>query len=108
MLLKALRTKWFYPQTSCRNRRTYRKGKDPLNEFYGDNLVWLHLKTTGLNEKEDLILEVASCITTRELFIVAETGNIYVKHNENTIENLSNEQKIQIEKVRIKQIIFNK
>ena len=64
--------------------RLYRKGRDPLNEFYGDNLIFVHTRTSGLNEQKDLLLEIACAITTKDLQLLSE---VYSKSaNPNLIE----------------------
>ncbi len=54
--------------------RCYKKGKDPLHEFYADNLMFIHTRTSGFNEKKDLFLEVACAITTKEIGLIAEVN----------------------------------
>ncbi|GIX30023.1 MAG: oligoribonuclease [Porticoccaceae bacterium] len=42
------------------------KGKDPLN------LVWIDLEMTGLDPERDLILEIATVVTDKDLNVLAE------------------------------------
>ncbi len=56
--------------------RQYRKGRDPLHEFYNDNLIWVNLETTGYNADKDVILEMACVVTTKELNTISEVKRI--------------------------------
>jgi oligoribonuclease len=49
-----------------------------------DNLVWLDMEMTGLNPDHDLILEIATIVTTGDLEILAE-GPVFAIYQENSV-----------------------
>jgi hypothetical protein len=65
-------TKFYTSVLPTTQKRCFRKGKDPLEEFYGKNLVFVHARTSGLDEKRDLLLEIACAITTKDLDTLSE------------------------------------
>ena len=44
------------------------------------NLVWMDLEMTGLDPKEDTILEIATIITDRELNVIAQGPELAIHH----------------------------
>ena len=44
-----------------------------------DNLIWIDLEMTGLIPEEDVIIEIATIVTDKELNILAEGPNLAVK-----------------------------
>ncbi len=51
-------------------------------------LVWLDLETTGLDESECSILEIAMVVTTSELAVVADSGSVVVRQSEGVLANM--------------------
>ena len=47
-----------------------------------DNLVWMDLEMTGLDPKENKIIEVATVITDRNLQIIAESEVFAIHRSE--------------------------
>jgi oligoribonuclease len=54
----------------------------PLN---AENLIWLDLEMTGLNPDTDLILEIATLVTDKQLNILAEGPVLAVHQNDATL-----------------------
>ena len=49
-----------------------------------DNLIWIDLEMTGLNPDADLIIEIATVVTDKELRVVAE-GPVQAIHQSDDI-----------------------
>ncbi len=49
------------------------------------NLVWIDLEMTGLNIAQDVILEIATIITDRDLNIMAEGPSYVIHHSDQTL-----------------------
>jgi len=78
---------------NCIPQRAYRRGKDPLHEFYNDNLIWVNLETTGYNADKDLILEMACVVTTKELNTISEGPDLFIHHPDEVLSKLLPEDK---------------
>ena len=54
-------------------------------------LVWIDLEMTGLDPERDVIVEIATLITSDELEIVAEGPDLVIHHPDETLSimNLS-------------------
>ncbi|MEW6993519.1 oligoribonuclease [Colwelliaceae bacterium MEBiC 14330] len=53
------------------------------------NLIWLDLEMTGLDPKEDVILEIAIIITDSELNILAQGPVFAIKQTDDVLDNMS-------------------
>ncbi len=53
-----------------------------------DNLVWIDLEMTGLDPEHDVILEIASIITDKELTIVGQGPSLVIHHSEQTLSRM--------------------
>lgn len=53
-----------------------------------DKLIWIDLETTGLKPETDVILEIATIITDKNLEIIAEGPNLVVHQNEESLKNI--------------------
>ena len=51
-----------------------------------DNLVWIDLEMTGLDPKEDVILEIATIVTGPELNIISEGPNLVIHQPDELLE----------------------
>ncbi|MDQ6963130.1 MAG: oligoribonuclease [Mariprofundaceae bacterium] len=49
------------------------------------NLVWMDLEMTGLDPKEDTILEIATIITDKELNIIAQGPELAIHHEKKVL-----------------------
>ncbi len=56
---------------------------------HDDYLVWMDLEMTGLDPKEDTILEIATVITDGELNIIAEGPNIVVHQPNEVLDGMN-------------------
>lgn len=56
---------------------------------HADNLIWLDLEMTGLEPKEDKILEIASIITDAQLNIIAEGPVLAIAQPESVMKNMN-------------------
>ena len=54
-----------------------------------NNLVWIDLEMTGLNPKEDTILEISMIITNSNLEIIGEDNTYYIQHNQKDFDNMN-------------------
>jgi oligoribonuclease len=52
------------------------------------NLIWLDLEMTGLNPRDDLILEVGTIVTDSELNILAEGPVITIHQSDEVLDNM--------------------
>ena len=52
------------------------------------NLVWIDLEMTGLNPKEERIIEIATIITDSNLTIVAEGPNLVINQPKELVNNM--------------------
>lgn len=52
-------------------------------------LIWIDLEMTGLNPKEDTILEIATIITDEQLNIIAKGPHIIINHPNKVLENMN-------------------
>ncbi|NMP30514.1 oligoribonuclease [Thalassotalea sp. M1531] len=53
------------------------------------NLVWLDLEMTGLEPKDDVILEIATIVTDSQLNILAEGPVFAIHHSDEVLDNMS-------------------
>ena len=53
------------------------------------NLVWMDLEMTGLDPKNDTIIEMATLITDKDLNIIAEGPEIVIHHNQEQLDNMN-------------------
>ena len=53
------------------------------------NLIWLDLEMTGLEPEVDVILEIATIVTDRQLNILAEGPVFAIHQNDDVLDNMS-------------------
>jgi len=53
-----------------------------------NNLVWIDLEMTGLNPEKNVILEIASIITDKDLNIIAKGPVFIIHHSDNTLKQM--------------------
>lgn len=53
------------------------------------NLVWMDLEMTGLDHKNDTILEMATLITDKDLNIIAEGPELVIHHSQEQLDNMN-------------------
>ena len=51
-------------------------------------LFWIDLEMTGLDPQKDMILEIASLMTTKDLEVVAEGPDLVIHHGLSTLEGM--------------------
>lgn len=54
-----------------------------------DNLIWIDMEMTGLEPDTDLVLEIATIVTDKELNLVAEGPVIAVHQPDDVLDNMS-------------------
>lgn len=57
--------------------------------FSEENLIWLDLEMTGLDTEKDLILEIATIVTNRNLQIIAEGPVFAIHQSDEVLNNMS-------------------
>ena len=55
---------------------------------YKSNLVWIDLEMTGLDLSKDVILEIATVVTTNDLELIAQGPNFVIHHPEETLAHM--------------------
>lgn len=53
------------------------------------NLIWVDLEMTGLDPRQEVILEIATLVTDSELNILAEGPNLIIHQNDETLANMN-------------------
>jgi oligoribonuclease len=53
-----------------------------------DHLIWIDLEMTGLSPEQDVIIEIATLVTDRELETVAEGPVIAIHHHESVLARM--------------------
>lgn len=53
-----------------------------------ENLVWIDLEMTGLDPETDVILEIATIVTDKNLNILAEGPVLAIKQSDETLDNM--------------------
>ncbi len=53
-----------------------------------DNLIWLDLEMTGLEPDRDVIIEVASLVTSPSLEVLAEGPSVAIHQSDETLEHM--------------------
>ncbi len=53
-----------------------------------DNLIWIDLEMTGLDTREDSILEIATAITDKYLNLLAEGPEFAIRHSVTTLQGM--------------------
>jgi len=53
-----------------------------------DNLVWIDLEMTGLDTREDSILEIATAVTDKHLNLLAEGPELAIRHSLATLQSM--------------------
>ena len=56
---------------------------------HDDYLVWMDLEMTGLDPKEDTILEIATVITDGNLKVIAEGPNIVIHQSDEILDHMN-------------------
>ena len=76
-----------------------------MDMLQDDNLVWMDLEMTGLDVREDTILEIAVIITDSNLHIIAEGPVIAIHHDHQVIKNMNDWcQKVHYENGLVKRV----
>lgn len=60
-----------------------------------DLLVWIDLEMTGLSPEEDVVIEIATLLTDRDLEIVAEGPAIAIHHPDAVLERMDEWNRLQ-------------
>ena len=55
-------------------------------EINSDNLIWIDLEMTGLIPEEDVIIEIATIITDKELNVLAEGPNLAIHQSDEILD----------------------
>lgn len=55
---------------------------------YKSNLVWIDLEMTGLDPSKDVILEIATVVTTNNLELIAQGPNLVIHHPEEVLSQM--------------------
>jgi len=53
-----------------------------------DHLIWIDLEMTGLSPEQDVIIEIATLVTDRELDVVAEGPVIAIHHDDGVLARM--------------------
>ncbi|TET05923.1 oligoribonuclease [Candidatus Dependentiae bacterium] len=54
-----------------------------------DNLVWIDLEMTGLSLEKDVILEIASIVTDKDLNVLAHGPSLSIHHSDVVLEEMN-------------------
>lgn len=54
-----------------------------------DNLIWIDLEMTGLDPASDHILEIATIVTDKSLYVLAEGPTLAIHHPDEVLDNMS-------------------
>ena len=54
-----------------------------------DNLVWIDLEMTGLDHKNDTIIEIATIVTDGDLNVLAEGPNLVIHQSKDVMDNMN-------------------
>src|SRR5271156_5426763 len=53
------------------------------------NLIWVDLEMTGLDPRQEVILEIATLVTDSELNIIAEGPNLIIHQNDEILAGMN-------------------
>ncbi len=56
--------------------------------FNKDNLIWIDLEMTGLDPKQDKVIEIATIVTDKDLNILAEGPIIAIHQHDDTLDKM--------------------
>lgn len=77
--------------TICTKDTTRKKNNNyPGNGMkHKNNLVWIDLEMTGLNPETDVILEIATIITDKQLRVLAKGPDLVIHHSDEVLETMN-------------------